>query len=298
MLKSVAPMGAVLVLLLAGCSGGSHAPATPAAASPSATSTSTTVTAAVNGRKLVGVCTGPASGKPTVVLEVGMGAPRQSLSVIEDHLGTRTRVCSYDRAGKGDSDPPASTPRPVAEVISDAHAFLTEAARQGAAAPYFLVGQSFGGEVVILYAQAYPDEVAGFVSINPSPPYKTWLKRVRTVETNAEVEEFELPFTRGDNDEGVTTTTDESMLTDPLPADLPYAVMFDEVCSGLPFPLQNPTDCKALIGQLDLTSRDLAQVGRGGTYVRVEGAGHDIQVTRPEVVLSTVDQVWAKASFR
>jgi hypothetical protein len=140
--------------------------------------------------------------------------------------------------------------------------------------------------------------VAGFVSINPSPPYKTWLKRARTVETEAEMEEFELPFTRGDNDEGVNTSTDESMLTDPLPSDLPYAVMFDEVCSGLPFPLQNPTDCKHLIDQLALTTKDLARVGKGGTYVRVEGAGHDIPFTRPEVVLSTVDQIWAKALAR
>jgi pimeloyl-ACP methyl ester carboxylesterase len=285
-------------LVLAGCAGGPDSSAGPTAASPAATSSSAPVTALVSGRKLVGVCTGLPSGRPTVLLEVGMGAPRQSLSVVEDHLSSGTRVCSYDRAGKGDSDPPARTPRPVAEVISDAHAFLTQAARQGAAPPYFLVGQSFGGEVAILYAQAHPGEVAGFVSINPSPPYQTWLRRARTVETDAEMQEFELPFPRGENDEGVNTMSDESMLTDPLPPDLPYAVMFDEVCSGLPFPLQNPKDCKRLIDQLELTSKDLAHVGKGGSYVRVEGAGHDIQVSRPEVVLSTIDGIWAKASAR
>jgi pimeloyl-ACP methyl ester carboxylesterase len=157
------------VVLLAGCSGGSNSSAPPAAASPSATASSTSVTAVVNGRKVAGVCTGLASGRPTVLLEVGMGAPRQALSVVEDHLASRTRVCSYDRAGKGDSDAPSSTPRPVAEVISDAHAFLTEAARHGAGPPYLLVGQSFGGEVVILYAQAPSGRGGGIRLDQPEP---------------------------------------------------------------------------------------------------------------------------------
>jgi hypothetical protein len=79
-----------------------------------------------------------------------------------------------------------------------------------------------------------PDQVAGFVAINPGPPYQRWLKRARTVETEAEIREFELPFPRGDNAEAITTTSNHSMLTDPLPADLPYVVMFDASCEELP----------------------------------------------------------------
>jgi pimeloyl-ACP methyl ester carboxylesterase len=217
--------------------------------------------------------------------------------VVEEHLAPRTQVCSYDRAGKGSSDP-ASTPRPVSEVISDAHAFLAQAANQGAKPPYFLVGVSFGGEVVFLYAQAHPDQVAGFVSINPSPPYKTWLKRVRTVQTEAEIREFEEPFPRGENDEGIDTRSDESMLTDSLPADMPYAVMFDASCEELPPPLQNQKDCTRMVRLLELTAKDLAKVGKGGRYVRVKGAGHNINLTQPEVVLATVDQVWKAALGR
>jgi pimeloyl-ACP methyl ester carboxylesterase len=151
---------------------------------------------------------------------------------------------------------------------------------------------------VFLYAQAHPDQVAGFVSINPSPPYKTWLKRARTVQTEAEIQEFELPFPQGENDEGIDTTSDESMLTDPLPADLPYAVMFDEECEGLPPPLQNQKDCNRMLSLLELTAKDLAEVGKGGRYVRVKNAGHDIQVTDPDAVLATVEQIWKAALGR
>jgi pimeloyl-ACP methyl ester carboxylesterase len=298
-----------VALAVAGCGGDSESGASGQAesATTAAPATSTTwkpgtsgsmeVTATVTGRKLVGQCTGLNAEAPTVLLEVGMGSRREALGVVEQHLGQRTRVCSYDRAGKGASTS-VSTPRPVAEVISDTHAFLAQAAAQGAEPPYFLVGHSFGGEVVFRYAQLYPDQVAGFVSINPSPPYKTWVKRAATVQTPAELREYELLWFRGDNHEGIDTRSDERMLTDPLPADLPYVVMFDEVCDGLPPPLQNQQDCSRMLSILELTAKDLAKVGKGGRYVRVKGAGHDIHVTDPDVVLATVDQVWKAALGR
>jgi pimeloyl-ACP methyl ester carboxylesterase len=300
--RSVRGWGVVAVAMLTGalavtsCGGGE-----PAAdrSAPATTSTSglevRNIKATVSGRAVVGQCVGRKTDAPTVLLEVGMGAPRRALEIVEEHLLERTQVCSYDRAGKDGSDP-ARTPRPVTEVVGDAHAFLAEAAKQGATPPYLLVGQSFGAEVVFLYAQAHPDQVAGFVSINPSPPYKTWLKRARTVQTEAEIREFELPWPRGDNDEGIDTRSDESMLTDPLPADMPYVVMFDEVCEGLPPPLQNQKDCTRMLRLLELTAKDLANVGKGGRYVRVKGAGHDIQDTNPDAVLATVDKVLMAAS--
>jgi pimeloyl-ACP methyl ester carboxylesterase len=87
-----------------------------------------------------------------------------ALFLVEDHLARRTQVCSYDRAGKGGSDP-ASKPRPVSEVVSDLHAFLAAVN----APPYFLVGHSFGAHVVFLYAQAHPDQVAGSSPSTPAP---------------------------------------------------------------------------------------------------------------------------------
>lgn len=251
------------------------------------------VTATVSGRTIVGHCTGVATDAPTVVLEVGMGNPSSELGSIFTRFVERTQVCTYDRAGKGESSP-ATTPRPVAEVVNDLHAFLGAVAKP----PYFLVGQSIGAEVVFGYAQAHPDQVAGFISMNPSPPYKTWLKRARTVQTKAEIEKFELPYFRGDNDEGIDTRSDESMLTDSLPADLPYAVLFDEECDNLPPPLQNRKDCTRMVILLELTAKDLAKVGRGGRYVRVKGGGHRLYVAHLDDVMKPVEQVWSEAAAR
>jgi pimeloyl-ACP methyl ester carboxylesterase len=251
------------------------------------------VTATVSGRTIFGHCTGVATDAPTVVLEVGMGNPRSELGSIEARFFERTQVCTYDRAGKGGSAP-ATTPRPVAEVVNDLHAFLGAVSKP----PYFLVGQSFGAEVVFGYTQAHPDQVAGFISMNPSPPYKTWLKRARTVQSKAEIEKFELPYFRGDNDEGIDTRSDESMLTDPLPADMPYAVLFDEECDNLPPPLQNQEDCTQMVMLLELTAKDLAKVGQGGRYVRVKGGGHRLYVAHLDDVMKPVEQVWSEAAAR
>jgi pimeloyl-ACP methyl ester carboxylesterase len=283
-------------LAVTGCGGGPgadrSAPAsTSGAQGPAAAYEVGNIKATVSGRAVVGQCVGRKTDAPTVLLEPGMGAPRGVFDVVEEHLVERTQVCSYDRAGKGFSDP-ASTPRPVSEVISDAHAFLAQAAKQGAPPPYFLVGVSFGGEVVFLYAQAHPDQVAGFVSINPGPPYKTWLKKARAVESEQEIKEAELPFPRGENDEGIDTRSNESMLIDPLPANLPYAVMFDEDCDG------DEAFCRRIRPPLAEVSKQLAEVGKGGRFIWVKGAGHNIHVTQPEVVLATVDQVWKAALGR
>jgi hypothetical protein len=117
-----------VALAVAGrCGGRARSASSSTAALPSPATTSGSgardVKAIVSGRAVVGQCVGRKTGAPTVVLEVEMGTPRDSLLVVEDHLRTRTQVCSYDRAGKGDSDP-ASRPRPVTEVVSDLHAFL------------------------------------------------------------------------------------------------------------------------------------------------------------------------------
>ena len=155
-----------------------------------------------------------------------MGGGQHQLSDIEKRFAERSLVCAYDRAGVGASDPPTKTPRPVSELVADLDAFATAA---DARPPYLLVGQSMGANVVFMYTQAHPEKVAGFVAMNPVPPEETFLPAVKKVETKAEFAE-ELSFNRGENDEN--TSFHEPMLSNPLPASMPYTVMFDEDCGG------------------------------------------------------------------
>jgi pimeloyl-ACP methyl ester carboxylesterase len=272
------------LLLAAGCGGGNQdTPSGPAAkATPTATveSASRQVTATVDGRELSGHCSGTQQeGSPAILLESGMGGDQHQLSDIEARFAGRTLVCAYDRAGIGASDPPAKTPRPVTELVADLDAF---AAAADARPPYLLAGQSLGGNVVFGYTQAHPEKVAGFVSMNPVPPGETFIAAAKKVETAAEFAD-ERSFYRGANDED--TSLREPTLGNPLPASMPYAVMFDEDCGG------DSDFCSRILPPLIRTTKSLAAVGDGGRFVRAKGAGHDIFSADPELVQQTIDEV-------
>jgi pimeloyl-ACP methyl ester carboxylesterase len=112
-------------------------------------------------------CSG--SGAPTVILEPGGGASAATLGWIAPVVARDTRVCVYDRAGKGWSDP-AQTPPDGAQIATDLHTLLDRANVPG---PYVLAGHSFGGLYVMRYAAQYPDEVAGLVLIDSTAPSST-----------------------------------------------------------------------------------------------------------------------------
>jgi pimeloyl-ACP methyl ester carboxylesterase len=279
---------AVLSFALTSCGGddSDNVGDTKTTASKTDASSPREVTAQVDGRKLSGHCRGTPSDAPAVVVESGIGSDRGQLWSVEEHLARRTVVCAYDRAGVGKSDPPPKPRRPVTDAVKDLDAFITAAELDP---PYFLVGQSAGATIVFMNAQSHPETVAGFVSMNPVPPSKTFIKAARQVETPDEVKD-ELAFDRGENDEGLVFTASERMLTDGLPPTMPYAVMFDEDCGGA------TEFCGRILPPLTRVTESLAGVGEGGRFVRAKGAGHDIYSTDPELVHKTVDDVMNAAA--
>jgi pimeloyl-ACP methyl ester carboxylesterase len=116
----------------------------------------------IGGRKLHLSCSG--SGSPTVVFEAGGDAYAIDWALVQPRIALQTRVCSYDRAGLGWSDPgPAD--ETVEQTSADLHALLLTAKEKG---PYILVGASVGGAFVRAYQRAFPKEVAALVFTNSS----------------------------------------------------------------------------------------------------------------------------------
>jgi pimeloyl-ACP methyl ester carboxylesterase len=105
-------------------------------------------------------CTG--QGSPTVVLEAGLADSLESWHRVQPEIAQFARVCSYDRAGYGYSDP-GPTPRTSDRIASELHAALKSA---GEKPPYLLVGHSFGGFNVRVFNGKYPDQVAGLVLVD------------------------------------------------------------------------------------------------------------------------------------
>lgn len=116
----------------------------------------------IGGRDIRLHCTG--SGEQTYVLEAGATGFAETWTWVQDGLDDDARVCSYDRAGMGLSDP-AAEGFDLERSAADLKAALDAAGETG---PYILAGHSLGGLLVRDFAARYPEETAGLVLVDPS----------------------------------------------------------------------------------------------------------------------------------
>ncbi len=137
----------------------------------------------VGGRRLHILCKGTADG-PTVVIEQGAGSPSIFWWPIQDAVGRFARVCTYDRAGVLWSDP-APGLRSLDDRVDDLHALLARAQVPG---PYVLVGHSYGGPLVRMFARRYPEASAGMVLVDTPeegvifrPAYPAYVRKLGQV---------------------------------------------------------------------------------------------------------------------
>ena len=117
----------------------------------------------IGGRRINLYCTG--TGNPTVVLMAGIASWSPVWYKTQPVIAQKTRVCAFDRAAYGFSDP-APRPQILSDVVDDLHAALKAG---GMPAPCVLVGHSLGGIEARVYAQRWPEEVAGMVLVDTSP---------------------------------------------------------------------------------------------------------------------------------
>ncbi len=113
----------------------------------------------VGGHRLHLYCTG--EGWPVVVIEADRGGYSLQWLAVQARAAAFTRVCVYDRAGYGWSEP-GPLPRTGGRIADELHVLLENA---GEAPPYVLVGHGSGGQVARLYASLYPREVSGLVLV-------------------------------------------------------------------------------------------------------------------------------------
>ena len=121
----------------------------------------------VGGHRLQINCTG--EGSPTVVIEAGLGDWSTGWGYVQPEVAKTTRVCTYDRAGWGWSDP-GPEPRDAAQIAKELHTLLQKANIPG---PYVIVGHSLGGLPVRVFTHDYPAEVAGVVLVELMFPGQT-----------------------------------------------------------------------------------------------------------------------------
>jgi pimeloyl-ACP methyl ester carboxylesterase len=114
----------------------------------------------LGGHKLHVNCRG--KGRPTVVVENGLGDFSFDWILVQTRVAGFTRVCTYDRAGYAWSDE-GPKPRTFAQINLELRDALAKLGERG---PFVMVGHSYGGPVVRNFAATYPREVAGMVLVD------------------------------------------------------------------------------------------------------------------------------------
>jgi pimeloyl-ACP methyl ester carboxylesterase len=105
-------------------------------------------------------CTG--QGSPVVVLEAAAAGLSAGWAWVQDDVGKKTRVCSYDRAGLGWSEAGDNRYGPT-DVPEQLHAVLERSGERG---PFIIAGHELGAAFARLYASRFRAETAALVLID------------------------------------------------------------------------------------------------------------------------------------
>ena len=104
------------------------------------------------------------------MLIAGQGRTAQDWAKVQPAVSRFARVCSYDRAGSGESDK-VGHPQSLDEIVEDLHSLLNTA---GEKAPYVLVGHSLAGIYCRRFATKFPRDVSGFLFLDSFHEEQSW----------------------------------------------------------------------------------------------------------------------------
>jgi pimeloyl-ACP methyl ester carboxylesterase len=258
------------------------------------------------GRKMYMECRG--KGSPTVVLVSGLGNAADIWSVTADPKNERpvfsevarfTRVCAYDRPATTRTDDTLSPSTPVEQPTSakPAAADLDALLRaSGEPAPYVLVGHSFGGPIIRLYAGAHPAEVGGLVLVDAlsedlpnglSPEQEALFEKINTPPPGSHTESL---------DESSTfKQLRESPPAPPVPvivltADRPQ--LTKEALATGQFPAGVDQEFADALWAAQLAAQDkLAEKFPSAEHITDTNSTHYIQLENPQLVIASVREV-------
>ena len=270
-------------------------------------------------------CTGEEGGAPTVVMDSGLGGTVLDWQLVQPEVAEFARVCTYDRGGMGWSAP-GDQPRTSQQIVKELHTLLGNAGVQG---PYVLVGHSFGGTNMQVYASQYPDEVAGMMLVDSALEDERTVPLTKQLQPSpvllkilATIGVTRLPYTLGGETLGQTSPdlVDEQAAISSHRKNI-YAVAdetssleesFDEnraapmslgdkpliVLTAGPLPLEVLTsgglsqEQARQIDELHSESQaELTQRSQNAKQIIAEDSGHYIHVEQPDLVVDAIREV-------
>jgi len=219
------------------------------------------------------------AGDATVVFESGLQNDWTYWDEVASEVAKDARVFAYSRPGYGDSDP-TTEPRDASHIVENLRTLLTV---RGFAPPYVLVGHSFGGTYMELFAKAHPEEVTGLVLVD------TRHRDMTTACNDAGLEGCvipadaiaSLPKVERDEANAFASISDEIQAAGTF-GSYPVRVLTATEHGGY--------EPKAETLWISL-HRSLADEAADGDQTIFEGAGHNLQTEKPEEVAQVIRNI-------
>ncbi len=306
-LKQILGVGVALAILLAA---GACGPASPAATlTPESTPTPSVPTPEVQqrpqlpapdmqgavdlggGHTLDYRCYG--TGTPTVIIEAGAGdKPTLTMSWNAVILGVSptSRICIYDRAV-------ASTSQEVAENL---HVLITTVPIPG---PYILVAHSLGGWHARVFANLYPEDVAGMILVDTTATYPDAATVYATAYPTYSADES-AGITQNRMSEADITTGEILPSMDGLDmkasneqvrqagrfGDLPLVVI-SKTPGPNDFPGIDPVAQEQLASLTLKIQADLATLSSRGVFMAAHTSNHFISLYEPQIIIDAINRM-------
>lgn len=219
------------------------------------------------------------TGESTVVFENGLGPPLEMWGKVQPHVSRFARTVTYDRAGVGLSEG-GPLPRDGRQIARELRYALRVA---GLPPPYVLVGASFGGLYIRVFAGTYPEDVSGMVLVDPTH----------------DADRFERSL---HPELAVAIETAEQARRSRIPLGVPL-VLIDAVSQReVPFASSAVRQLRAKnLPEIDAESRAYKawlDTIPGARIVITHNSGHNVPIEQPQLVVETIREVVGAAENR
>jgi len=253
------------------------------------------------------------TGSPTVVLVGGLRASAEDWSVankgksaVFPEVAKFTRVCAYDRPGtpvgeKPSRSDPMPQPTTTEDAVAGSHALLRAA---GEAGPYVLVGQSYGGLVVRLYASTYPQEASGLVLVDAlaeglrdAETSGQWTVQRRLIEGDVRESLALYPAVERIDVDRSFDQVHAAPPLHPLPlvvlsADRPWGPHVPAMIAAGELPTDTPPDFGYVTDSAQkMAQARLAALVPNAQHITNTNSGHDIHKEQPKLVVDSIREV-------
>jgi pimeloyl-ACP methyl ester carboxylesterase len=251
----------------------------------------------VGGHRLHLWCTG--AGRPTVILEAGLGGSSADWGFVQPEIARFTRVCSYDRAGMGYSDPGPS-PRTARRIATELAELID---RGGLDRPVVVVAASSGGFDVRVFASDHADRVAGLILIDAShedqthevPRLAPWVPLLSSIGI------FRLLGLSFGPSPAMLSPSVQRFISATRFRAAGYQAAADEIIHiresasevrtsrrKLPIPVLVVTGARGADARWQDLQRDQVTLSERGCQIIAEQSGHLVQIDQPEIVVNAV----------